>query len=83
MREQYVVVGELLSYEPYGIMFAKDDAPLAAVVDAQLAPPGRQRVSCAGSTTSGSCAACPGARLGLPMSMELERSFEVLGLPTD
>jgi hypothetical protein len=28
------VVGELLSYEPYGIMFARDDAPLANAVDA-------------------------------------------------
>lgn len=36
MRKQYAVVGELLSYEPYGIMFAKADAPLAAVVDASL-----------------------------------------------
>ena len=38
LQRQYAVVGELLSYEPYGIMFARDDASLAAVVDASLSP---------------------------------------------
>jgi len=31
-RKDYQVVGEFLSYDPYGIMFRKDDAQLAALV---------------------------------------------------
>jgi glutamate/aspartate transport system substrate-binding protein len=32
-QSSYAVVGEFLSYDPYGIMFRKDDAPMAALVD--------------------------------------------------
>ena len=32
-RDQYDVVGEFLSYDPYGIMYRKGDAPLARVVN--------------------------------------------------
>ncbi|APW36454.1 amino acid ABC transporter substrate-binding protein [Rhodoferax koreense] len=32
----YAVVGEFLSYDPYGIMFRKGDAPLASLVDASF-----------------------------------------------
>ena len=28
----YLVVGDFLSYDPYGVMFRKGDAPLAALV---------------------------------------------------
>ena len=31
-QKQYQVVGEFLSYDPYGIMFRKGDAQLAALV---------------------------------------------------
>lgn len=34
--EQFAVVGEPLSFEPYAIMFRKDDAPLKAIVDRTL-----------------------------------------------
>ncbi len=30
---EYLVVGDFLSYDPYGVMFRKDDAPLAALVN--------------------------------------------------
>jgi glutamate/aspartate transport system substrate-binding protein len=33
LRPQYVVTGELLSYEPYGIMYRRDDPQLAQLVD--------------------------------------------------
>ncbi len=83
LQRQYTVVGELLSYEPYGIMFARDDAPLAEVVDATF-----RRLAATREirwiydrwfmrrTPSG-------VRLGVPMSIQLERSFQVLGLPPD
>lgn len=33
-RGAYLVVGDFLSYDPYGVMFRKDDPQLAALVDA-------------------------------------------------
>jgi glutamate/aspartate transport system substrate-binding protein len=83
LRRQYAVVGELLSYEPYGIMFARDDAPLADTVDAafrQLATTRELRWI----YNKWFLRALPsGVRLGLPMSAELQRSFEILGLPPE
>jgi glutamate/aspartate transport system substrate-binding protein len=35
-QANYAVVGEFLSYDPYGIMFRKGDAPLAALVNASF-----------------------------------------------
>jgi glutamate/aspartate transport system substrate-binding protein len=31
-QKKYQVIGEFLSYDPYGVMFRKDDAQLAALV---------------------------------------------------
>ncbi len=83
LRGQYAVVGELLSYEPYGIMFARDDAPLAEAVDAAF-----RRLAASRELRwiydKWFLRTLPsGTRLGLPMSAELQRSFEVLGLPPD
>jgi ABC-type amino acid transport substrate-binding protein len=83
LQRQYVVVGGLLSYEPYGIMFAKHDAPLAAVVDASL-----RRLAATREIRwiydKWFMRRLPsGVRLGVPMSIPLERSFQVLGLPPD
>jgi glutamate/aspartate transport system substrate-binding protein len=33
LQGDYVVIGDFLSYDPYGVMFRKGDAPLAALVD--------------------------------------------------
>jgi glutamate/aspartate transport system substrate-binding protein len=83
LRGQYAVVGELLSYEPYGIMFARDDAPLAEAVDTAF-----RRLAASRELrwiyNKWFLRTLPsGTRLGLPMSAELQRSFEVLGLPPD
>ncbi len=83
LQRQYAVVGDLLSYEPYGIMFARDDAPLAAVVDAtfrRLAVTREIRWIYDKWFTR---RLPSGVRLGVPMSVQLERSFQVLGLPPD
>ena len=32
-QSEYTVIGDFLSYEPYGLMFRKGDAPLAALID--------------------------------------------------
>ncbi len=83
LRGQYSVVGELLSYEPYGIMFARDDPSLAAAVDAAF-----RRLAASRELrwiyNKWFLRPLPsGIRLGLPMSAELQRSFEVLGLPPE
>ena len=83
LQRQYAVVGELLSREPYGIMFARDDAPLAQAVDTafrRLAASRELRLI----YDRWFLRPLPsGIRLGLPMSAELRRSFEALGLPPE
>ena len=83
LRGRYAVVGELLSYEPYGIMFARDDAPLAEAVDATF-----RRLAASREIrwiyNKWFLRPLPsGMRLALPMGVELQRSFELLGLPPD
>jgi glutamate/aspartate transport system substrate-binding protein len=83
LRGRYAVVGELLSYEPYGIMFARGDAPLAEAVDATFRRLATSR-EIRWIYNKWFLRPLPsGIRLGLPMSAELQRSFEVLGLPPD
>jgi glutamate/aspartate transport system substrate-binding protein len=83
LRGQYAVVGELLSYEPYGIVFARDDAPLAAAVDAALRRLASSR-ELRWIYNKWFLRPLPsGIRLGLPMGVELQRSFEILGLPPE
>jgi len=83
LQRQYAVVGELLSYEPYGIMFARDDPPLTEAVDAAF-----RRLAASRELrwiyNKWFLRRLPsGIRLGLPMSAELQRSFELLGLPPE
>lgn len=83
LHERYVMVGDLLSYEPYGIMFARDDAALAAAVDATFRRLAESR-ELRWIYNKWFLRRLPsGIRLGLPMSAQLERSFELLGLPPE
>ncbi len=83
LRGQYAVVGGLLSYEPYGIMFARDDPALAEAVDAAFRRLATTR-EIRWIYNKWFLRRLPsGVRLGLPMSAQLERSFEVLGLPPE
>ncbi|HSD55382.1 MAG TPA: amino acid ABC transporter substrate-binding protein [Burkholderiales bacterium] len=77
------LVGELLSFEPYGLMYPRDDPELAEVVD-------RTQRNLAASREivwiydRWFVRQLPsGRRLDLPMSPQLRRSFELLGLPPD
>lgn len=80
-RGNYAMVGGPLSHEPYGIIFARADEPLAEVV--------RQAFRRLATTREirwiydkWFLRTLPsGTSLGLPMSVELERSFQLLGLP--
>ncbi|MDH4180535.1 MAG: amino acid ABC transporter substrate-binding protein [Betaproteobacteria bacterium] len=82
-RASYAIVGEYLSFERYAIAFARGDPDLAALVDAALrglATTGELR----GIYNKWFVRTLPnGERLGLPMSAELRRTFEILGLPPE
>ncbi len=82
LRRRYAIVGELLSYEPYGMMFARDDA-LAAVVLAAFKRLATTRELAVIYNTWFMRPLPSGVRLGLPLSGRLERSFEILGLPPE
>ena len=81
--KRFAIVGDLLSYEPYGIAFARDDVPLADAVNAgfkRLAQSGELRAT----YTKWFLRPLPsGVRLAWPMTPELERAFEVLGMPPE
>lgn len=83
LRREYAVVGQLLSYEPYGIMYAKNDEPVRALVHATFT-----RLASSGEIRSiynkWFIRTLPsGVRLSWPMSLQLMRTFELLGLPPE
>jgi ABC-type amino acid transport substrate-binding protein len=82
-RARYDLVGEWLSYEAYGIMYARDDAPLAEVVDAAFRRLAQTRELRWMYLRWFERPLPSGIRLGLPMSPQLQRSFEMLGLPPE
>ena len=82
-RARYDLVGEWLSYEPYGIMYSRDDAPLAQVVDATFERLARTRELRWIYLRWFERRLPSGVKLGLPMSPQLQRAFEMLGLPPD
>ena len=53
------VVGDFLSYDPYGIMFRKGDAQLAALVDDDASAPSPRTARSSASTSAGSCSKLP------------------------
>lgn len=79
--DSLTVVGDFLSYDPYGIMFRKDDALLAAVVDRtfhQLAV----ALELGYTYNRWFTRKLPsGEDLNLPMSPQLEEIFRTLGAP--
>jgi glutamate/aspartate transport system substrate-binding protein len=83
MHREYAIVGELLSYEPYGIMYARDDPALDAVVRHTFRRLATSREIRAIYNTWFLRPLPSGVRLGLPMSPQLEGVFQILGLPDD
>jgi glutamate/aspartate transport system substrate-binding protein len=78
---EFQVVGEFLSYDPYGIMYRKDDPGFDAVVRNAF-----ERLATSRELEQiydkWFLARLPtGERLGMPMSAQLRSIFEVLGLP--
>lgn len=83
LRDRYRIVGELLSHEPYGIVFAHDDAPLARVVQRSFERLATTRELRWIYARWFERSLPSGMRLGVAMSTELEAAFEMLGLPPE
>jgi glutamate/aspartate transport system substrate-binding protein len=79
--QNFMVVGEFLSYDPYGIMFRKDDGQLAAVVQRVFQEMAQSR-DLEYTYKQWFLSKLPsGETLNLPMSAQLEEIFRALGAP--
>src|SRR5229473_3140503 len=77
----YHVVGDFLSYDPYALMFRKDDADFALVVERSFARLAASREIVQLYDKWFLQRLPSGERLGLAMSPQLEEFFRVLGAP--
>jgi len=80
---EYVVAGDYLSYDPYGLMFRRDDAQFAAVVDRTFRQLAESRELRWIYRRWFQRRVPTGENLGLPMSPQLESIFGSLGLPEE
>jgi len=79
--DQYHVVGEYLSYDPYGLMYRKDDPDFAAIVDRTFSRLAQSRELVQLYNTWFQQRLPTGETLDLPMSPQLEDIFRVEGVP--
>src|SRR5271166_5441763 len=79
--DQYHVVGEYLSYDPYGLMYRKDDPDFAAVVDRTFSRLAQSRELVQLYNKWFQQRLPTGETLDLPMSPQLEEVFRVEGVP--
>jgi glutamate/aspartate transport system substrate-binding protein len=79
--DQYHVVGEFLSYDPYGLMYRKDDPDFAAVVDRTFSRLAQSRELVQLYDKWFQQRLPTGETLNLPMSPQLEEIFRVEGVP--
>ena len=77
----YKVVGEYLSYDPYGLMFRKDDPDFAEVVNQTFKRLAENRDLAAIYNKWFLKRLPTGEELDLPISPQLLEMFQVLGLP--
>ena len=82
-EREYQVVGEYLSYDPYGIMFRKDDPQLAAVVERTFRRLAESRELEWIYKRWFQRRTPTGENLALPMSAQLREIFRTLGLPEE
>ena len=79
-EKQYRVVGDFLSYDPYGLMFRRDDPAFAQTIER-----GFRRLATSRELVwiyeKWFLKRLPsGLRMGLPMSPQLEQLFQIMGL---
>jgi len=79
--DQFHVVGEYLSYDPYGLMYRKNDPDFAAVVDRTFSRLAQSRELVQLYNKWFQQRLPTGERLDLPMSPQLEEIFRVEGVP--
>ncbi|HET7362245.1 MAG TPA: amino acid ABC transporter substrate-binding protein [Burkholderiales bacterium] len=82
-EREYQVVGEYLSYDPYGIMFRKDDPQFAAVVERTFRRLAESRELEWIYKRWFQRRTPTGENLALPMSAQLREIFQTLGLPEE
>jgi glutamate/aspartate transport system substrate-binding protein len=80
-RDQYHVVGEYLSYDPYGLMYRKDDSEFTAIVDRTFSRLAQSRELVQLYNKWFQQRLPTGETLDLPMSPQLEEIFRVEGVP--
>ena len=79
--DQYHVVGEYLSYDPYGLMYRKDDPDFAAIVDRTFSRLAQSRELVQLYNKWFQQRLPTGETLDVPMSPQLEEIFRVEGVP--
>jgi glutamate/aspartate transport system substrate-binding protein len=79
--DQFHVVGEFLSFDPYGLMYRKDDPDFAAVVDRTFSHLAQSRELVQLYNKWFQQRLPTGESLNLPMSPQLEEIFRVEGVP--
>ncbi|HKM74106.1 MAG TPA: amino acid ABC transporter substrate-binding protein [Stellaceae bacterium] len=79
--DRYHVVGDYLSYDPYGLMYRKDDPDFAAVVDRTFRRLAQSREIVQLYNKWFQQRLPTGETLDLPMSPQLEEIFRVEGVP--
>ena len=79
--DRYHVVGEYLSYDPYGLMYRKDDPEFAAIVDRTFSRLAQSRELVQLYNKWFQQRLPTGETLDLPMSPQLEEIFRVEGVP--
>ncbi len=77
----YKVVGDYLSYDPYGLMYRKDDPAFADIVQRTFQRLAESRELVRLYDTWFQRRLPSGERLDIPMSPQLEEFFHLLGLP--
>ena len=80
---EFRLVGDMLSFEPYGIMYSRGDTALADAVERTLRGLAESREITWIYNRWFVQQLPSGERLGLPMSLQLRRSLELLGLPPE
>jgi glutamate/aspartate transport system substrate-binding protein len=79
--DRYHVVGEYLSYDPYGLMYRKDDPDFGALVDRTFSRLAQSRELVQLYNKWFQQRLPTGETLDLPMSPQLEEIFRVQGVP--
>ena len=83
VQGDYLVVGDFLSYDPYGVMFRKGDAPFAALVNQTFRLLAEEREIERRYTRWFLKKLPSGVSLDLPMSPQLEAVLQMLSAPRE